>query len=128
MAKKQETLGAAELDVLKVIWEKQPCSVPDVAAVMARSRGVARTTVLTVVQRLHKKGFLKRHKAEGIWLYESTRPKKNVMAGLARQFINTIFEGSSASLVMHLAEGPISDDERRQIRELLDQLDQKKEA
>lgn len=126
MAKKQENVGKAELEVLKVVWDKEPCGVPEVAAVMA-GRGAARTTVLTVMQRLHKKGFLKRYKKDGIWLYESTKPKKAVLGGLARQFINNIFEGSSANLVMHLVEGPIREDEVEQIRAILDQLDEGKE-
>ena len=62
MAEQELSLGDLELEILKIIWERQPCTFPQVADVMAERRGLARTTVLTVMQRLHAKGFLKRRK------------------------------------------------------------------
>ena len=60
MAKGELSLGELELEVLKVIWEQQPCTVQEVAEIMHGRKGLARTTVLTVMQRLHKKKFLRR--------------------------------------------------------------------
>ena len=112
-------MGKAELDVLKIVWERQPCSVQDVTAHLTRNREVARTTVLTVIQRLHKKGFLKRRKVNGLWHYEAVRSRKNVLSSLLRQFINATFEGSKTSLVQHLTEKKLTDQELAQIRMII---------
>ena len=65
MPKRRLSLGELELEVLKVIWERQPCTVQQVAEIVGGKRGSAPTTVLTVMQRLHKKGFLSRRKCRG---------------------------------------------------------------
>lgn len=120
MAKKESTLGQLELEVLKIVWERQGCTVPQAASVLARQKGYARTTILTVMQRLHKKGFVSREKKDGVFHYFPTEQKHTVLGNLARRFVDTIFEGSSASLVQHLAESDVSAEELTQIRDIID--------
>lgn len=114
------TLGQLELDVLKIVWDRQVCTVPEVAEELGRQRGYARTTILTVMQRLHKKGFLDRRKEGGVFRYFPTEKKDDVLGGLLRQFVDSIFEGSSASLVQHLAGGGAAPEELEQIRRIID--------
>ncbi len=52
MTQQNPSLGELELEILKVIWRQQPCTVAQVAQLMASRHGHARTTVLTVIQRL----------------------------------------------------------------------------
>ncbi len=88
MAKKQSHLGELELVVLKAIWEHQPCTVQRIAGMLGKRRGCARTTVLTVMQRLHAKGFLKRRKVGRVFQYSSTEQRSTVMSRLIGQFLD----------------------------------------
>lgn len=116
-----KSLGQLELEVLKIVWDKQGCTVPEAAEGLAKERGYARTTILTVIQRLHKKGFLSRKKESGVYHYYPTAKKKTVLSNLARQFVANMFDGSSASLVQHLTNGDVAPEELRRIRQIIDQ-------
>ncbi|MHC4927373.1 MAG: BlaI/MecI/CopY family transcriptional regulator [Planctomycetota bacterium] len=120
MQEKPQTLGELELEVLKLIWDKQGCTVPQAAHVLTAQKGYARTTILTVIQRLHKKGFLTRKKEGGVFHYYPTKQKSTVLSNLARKFVDTIFEGSPASLIQHLASDAVSAEELTQIRTIID--------
>ena len=126
MPKGETKLGELELEVLKVIWEREPATVPDVAEVMAASRGSAKTTTLTVMQRLHAKGYLKRRKRGGIFHYSTTEKRGRVMSRLVSQFVGTVLDGSALPFVAYLAETKgLSKEQaaalRRIVREVEDQ-------
>ena len=104
MAKREPGLGELELEVMKVVWERQPCSVQEVAEIVGERRGSARTTVLTVMQRLHAKGFLKRRKRQGIYHYSTTAERGKVISGLVGQFVEKVLDGSALPFVAYLAE------------------------
>jgi predicted transcriptional regulator len=104
VGKKRSGLGELELEVLKVIWRHQPCAVQEVADLFHRRRGYARTTVLTVMQRLHKKGFLKRRKVEGVYRYKCTEQRGKVVSRLIEQFVDKVLDGSAAPFVTYLTE------------------------
>ena len=57
-------LSEAQLEIMDVVWEGGEVTVTDVWNVLAGRRQVARNTVLTLMDRLEKKGWLKR-RAEG---------------------------------------------------------------
>jgi predicted transcriptional regulator len=127
MAKKQETLGELELEVMKILWDRGRSSVLQVAENLSRQKGYARTTILTIMQRLHKKGFLKRKKEDGVYRYEPTQKRQQVMGRLLSQFIDRVFDGSSTSLVQQLTGARMSDEELKQIRSIIDKAHQAEE-
>ena len=120
MAKKQENLGELELEVMKILWDRGRSSVLQVAANLSKQKGYARTTILTVMQRLHKKGFLKRKKEDGVYRYEPIQKRQQVMGRLLNQFIDRVFDGSSTSLVQQLTGARMSDEELDQIKAIID--------
>jgi len=104
MAKKPSRLGELELAVLKTIWEHQPCTVQQVANILSKRRGCARTTVLTVMQRLHAKNFLKRRKVGRLFQYVPTEGRNKVMSRLIGQFLDKVLDGSVLPFVTYLTE------------------------
>jgi predicted transcriptional regulator len=104
MGKKRSRLGELELEVLKLIWERQRCSVQEVAEILDKRRGYARTTVLTVMQRLHRKGFLKRVKVGGVFRYSPTEKRTKVVSRLVGQFVDKVLDGSALPFVTYLTE------------------------
>jgi len=104
MTKKRARLGELELAVLKTIWEHQPCTVQQVANILSKRRGCARTTVLTVMQRLHAKNFLKRRKVGRVFHYVPTEGRNKVMSRLIGQFLDKVLDGSALPFVTYLTE------------------------
>jgi predicted transcriptional regulator len=120
MAKTQENLGELELEVMKILWDRGRSSVLQVSAQLSKQKGYARTTILTILQRLHKKGFLKRKKEDGVYRYEPTQKRQQVMGRLLSQFIDRVFDGSSTSLVQQLTGAKMSEEEMDQIKAIID--------
>ena len=104
MAKKESNLGELELLVMKTIWKHQPCTVKQIAKILGKRRGYAKTTVLTVMQRLHAKKFLKRRKVGGLYQYSPTEERGKVISKLIGQFLDKVLDGSPAPFVAYLME------------------------
>ena len=104
MAKKGSNLGELELVVMKTIWEHQPCTVKQIAKILGKRRGCAKTTVLTVMQRLHAKHFLKRRKVGGLYQYSPTEERGRVISKLIGQFLDKVLDGSPTPFVTYLLE------------------------
>ena len=59
-------LGDQELDLLRYVTEHSPITVREAAESYGRDRGLARTTVLTMMERLRSKGYLTRTEVDGV--------------------------------------------------------------
>jgi BlaI family penicillinase repressor len=127
MAKTQENLGELELEVMKILWDRGRSSVLQVSQHLSKQKGYARTTILTILQRLHKKGFLKRKKEDGVYRYEPTQKRQQVMGRLLNQFIDRVFDGSSTSLVQQLTGAKMSEEEMDQIKAIIEKAHQAQE-
>jgi predicted transcriptional regulator len=126
MARRERSVGELELEVLKVIWERQPCTVVEVAEIIGRHRGNAPTTVLTVMQRLHAKGLLKRRKRRGIYHYSTTQDRGKVVGGLIDNFVHKVLDGSPLPFVAHLAEaGSLTEEQAETLRKIMRSLEKK---
>lgn len=97
-------LTAQELELMKIIWQRQPVTVRDVYEVLRQTRKPAYTTVMTMMGILEKKGHLERSKEGRAYVYRSTRPRHQTVAGLVRDFVDKVFDGSAKPLVMNLVE------------------------
>jgi predicted transcriptional regulator len=61
------SLGSLEFELMEILWSDSECSVRDV--VTRLSRPLAYTTVMTTLDRLFKKGLLKRRKSDRAFVY-----------------------------------------------------------
>jgi predicted transcriptional regulator len=120
-----ETLTARELDIMKVVWDTPGATVRDVHRVLSRSRPVAYTTVMTLMNILEHKRYLKRRKVDRAYIYRATKPRTQVLRALVRDFVERVFDGVAQPLRVHLVkEQPISADERRELQRLIDALEE----
>jgi predicted transcriptional regulator len=126
MTKKQKNLGELELLILKTVWDTPDCTVQEIADVVNLQRAVARTTVLTVMQRLQAKGFLKRRKKKGIYRYSPTKERNNVLSGVIGQFVDRMLDGSSAPFLAYMADNEdLTEEQATQLRDIVEQLEEK---
>ena len=78
---KLDSLGELETSVLDLLWSSpSPLSVREVGAKLNRRPALAYTTVLTVLDRLHDKGFVQREKSGRAFLYRPRVLREALMA------------------------------------------------
>jgi predicted transcriptional regulator len=122
MARQLPALGAQELAIMKVVWRLKDVSVREVYETLRERRSVAYTTVMTMMNTLEGKGYLKKALDGRAFRYRPAIPEHRVITGIVREFVERVFDGSAAPLLAHLvAESDLSDDEREELRRLIDE-------
>ncbi|MBW3539940.1 MAG: BlaI/MecI/CopY family transcriptional regulator [Planctomycetes bacterium] len=112
----------AELEILQVLWESGPAALSDICAAIRRQRPVATTTIATTLKVMEQKGLVRRKPGGRRSLWSARVTRATTTSGLVRGLLERIFDGSAHRLVAHLVEtGELSEGERRELRELLEQ-------
>ena len=120
MRQPSKTLTGQELEIMKVVWERQTATVRDVYEALLERRKVAYTTVMTMMKILENKGYLLRKQVDRAYLYRPAQPKNRVIRALVRDFVNRVFNGSAEPLLVHLIEDRrLTPDELDEIRRLV---------
>jgi predicted transcriptional regulator len=124
MARNRETIGREEMQVLRYVADRHPVSVREVADHVAATSGKARTTVLTVMERLREKGYLVRRRKGGVYLYSPKRSQADVLRNLVADFVREALGGSVSPFVAYLAEeANLNDGEVRELARLVADLE-----
>lgn len=119
----QPNIGRAEMEILQYISERHPVTVREVADHVAETKGHVRTTVLNIMERLRKKGYLTRRKAGGLFQYSPSVPKGEFLRNLVRDFVSKALGGSVSPFVAYLAdEARLSDAEIAQLKKVVREL------
>ena len=89
---------------MKVVWARGHATVRDVYEDLLQERKIAYTTVMTMMNVLEKKGHLRKKEEGRSFLYRPTRPQRQVVGSMVREFVQRVFGGSTAPLLAHLVE------------------------
>jgi predicted transcriptional regulator len=117
-------LGELELEVLRFISDNAPCTVRDATDAFAESHGLARTTILTVMERLRKKAYLERVKSEGSFAYSAAHDKGEVLQEIVKEFVERKLGGSLTPFVAYLTDAKgLTPSEVDSLRAMVDDLD-----
>lgn len=117
------SIGDQELALLHYLAEHQPASVGEVAASYGEERGLARSTVLTMMERLRGKGYLKRRHVKGIYRYSTATGPGEAMRSAVGQFVEKTLSGSVSPFVAWMSErASVSDNELAELEALVAQL------
>jgi predicted transcriptional regulator len=109
----------AELGILRVLWDRGPSTVRQVAEALGRESGY--TTVLKLLQIMTDKGLVRRDEAQRTHVYQAAYTQDQTQRQLVSDLLNRAFDGSSAKLVLQaLAARKASPEELAEIRKLLD--------
>ncbi len=103
MAKPLATLGEVEVQILRLVWQNQPCTERLVSDLVQQERAVARTTVLKTLQRLEAKGLLARVADQTPIRFRAVLDEKRVLPSLIDRFVQGVLGGSAGPLVAYLA-------------------------
>jgi BlaI family penicillinase repressor len=113
MRPRSTALTGQELEIMKVIWERERATVRDVYETLLERRKIAYTTVMTMMKILEEKKYLKKTQEDRAYVYHPAKPKNQVIRGMVREFIDRVFNGSAEPLLAHLIE-----DERLEKKDL----------
>ena len=117
-------LTPAQLELMHLVWERGEISAADAHAALSARRPVAPTTVMTLLQRLEKRGWLA-HRVEGrAHVYRAAKDRKRSLGAILRRLRDVAFGGSTESLVASLLDaGDVSADEIRRLKKRLADLE-----
>ncbi len=117
-------LGETEMEVLHHVWHLGTATVANVQQCILRDRTVAYTTVMTVMKKLSDKGYLRYEKDGATYVYSPARSPEDVQRSLVDDLVSKVFKGSALALVQTLVRREdLTDAERREIKDLIDQMD-----
>jgi BlaI family transcriptional regulator, penicillinase repressor len=99
-------LPALELECMKALWALNEATVEEIRAQLFPHRPLAYTTVLTVMDRLARKGVAERRKRGRAHVYTSAVPADSVRDFALQRLVENFFAGSREQLRAHLSEPP----------------------
>ncbi len=111
-----------ELEILKILWDESPLLVRDVRARLESQadRPLAHSSVITMLNIMHRKRFLQRRKQGKSFLFWPTVKKENVAGSMLGDLLSRAFDGSPSAMVLNLLETTELDaDELAEIRKLI---------
>src|ERR1700693_5979782 len=120
MRPKTPTLTEQELEIMKIGWERDRATVRDVYESLLERRKIAYTTVMTMMNILEQKKYLRKSAEDRAYIYRPAKPKNQVIKGMVREFVDRVFNGSAEPLLVHLIEdNQLSEPDLREISRML---------
>lgn len=120
---RKPTVGDQELEVLRFIADHAPISTGEVARQFGEPNNLARGTIIKVMERLHKKGYLTRRQDAGVFEYSPSVPKQELLQNLMQEFVEKTLKGSVSPVVAYLTNSrQVSDAELLELGRLVDEL------
>jgi len=104
-----QTLTELQLVILQVLWDREEATTQDIHAELHVDRGLALTTVATLLSRLEKRGILKHRKDGRQYVYRALVTRPEVRRSKIRELTETLFEGDAAALISHLVRSEETD-------------------
>lgn len=113
-------LSHLQMDVMRILWDRGEASVGEVHAGLQSTRGLATTTVATVLSRLEKDGVVEHRTVGRQFIYRARISEWEVRRSMVRDLIDRVFRGDSTALVGHLLrESDIRPGDLEQVQAIL---------
>lgn len=117
------SVGQEELAVIRFVGEKQPVDGAVIARALGESTGKARTTILTMIERLRQKGLIKRRKVQGRFQYSLKSAANRLQDELIEEFVAKTLGGSTLPFLSYLVrQSELSDEEVAELQRIVGEL------
>jgi BlaI family penicillinase repressor len=121
-------LTEAEWEIMKVVWEKQPCTAGTVQEMLVKSRDWAYSTVKTTMDRMAEKGFLTIERISNLQLFRACVSEVDAKRGELRKMLKRAFDGALTPMMQFLIEHEgLSKEEALQLRKLVNRAKKSKD-
>jgi len=117
----RHVLGDLQLAIMRVLWGAGEATVAQVHQALESDRGLALTTIATMLKKMERKGVVG-HRSEGRqFVYRPTVSEAEVHRSMVSELTERLFDGDAAALVSHLlTEQEIDRDELDAIQRLIE--------
>ena len=120
-------LTEAEWEIMKVVWEKEPCATGTVQESLAQTRSKAYSTVKTTMDRMAEKGYLEIERIRNLQLFKSCISEIDAKRGEFRKMLKRAFDGAMTPMMQFLIEHEgLSKEEASQLRTLVNKAQKRK--
>lgn len=122
-------LTPLQLDVMGVLWVRSEATAAEVTEALAGTRGLAPTTVATLLRRLEKRGLVTHRSAGRQFVYRAAVAEARAREAMVDELAERLFEGSAARLVHHLlARHELAPGDLARVRALIEDREDGREA
>ncbi|MFN0182010.1 MAG: BlaI/MecI/CopY family transcriptional regulator [Gemmatimonadales bacterium] len=91
-----------QLAVMRVLWGRGAATVAEITDELRPSRGLAQTTIATVLSRLEKRGIVGHDAQTRQFVYRALISEPDARGSMVAELTDRLFAGDSAALVSHL--------------------------
>jgi predicted transcriptional regulator len=124
MTPAESTIGEQELALLRHIADTGHVSVAEAVEQFGTTRGLARSTVLTMMERLRRKGYLSRRMTQGVFRYRALSSSADLLKDAVQRFVERNLDGSVSPFLAYLSENAeLSEEERQDLERIVARLD-----
>ena len=117
-------LTELQLAILRVIWDKGEATVQDIWEALHPGRGLAQTTVATMLSRLERRGVVTRRAQARQYHYRAAVTEQEVQHSMVGELTERLFEGDVTALVQHLLQGEdVSPGDIAKIRDMIERVE-----
>lgn len=99
---KEHSLGDLQHAIMRVLWDRGETPVADVHQALLTERGLALTTIATMLSKMEKKGVVTRRMEGRGFLYSPAVSEDAVHQSMVSDLTEQLFDGNAAALVSHL--------------------------
>jgi BlaI family transcriptional regulator, penicillinase repressor len=128
MNQRNQDVTEAELALLQVLWDDGPATIRQLVERVYKQMGTSvYATVQKLLDRLEGKGCVERERGGPVHIFRAAINRDELIGRRLRAVADSLCGGSLSPLLTHLVEGRgLSDQERRELRGLIEKLDRKR--
>ena len=123
----KHTLGELQHAIMQVLWARDEATVAEVHEALFDERGLAPTTIATMLRKMEDKGVVANRVEDRHFVYRATVSEDAVRSTMVSELLDRLFAGDPAALVSHLvADHDIDEAEVERLRTLLENAEARK--
>jgi predicted transcriptional regulator len=124
----KHTLGELQHAIMQVLWTRDEATVAQVHEALFDERGLAPTTIATMLRKMEDKGVVAHRVEDRHFVYQATVSEDAVRSTMVGELLDRLFAGDPAALVSHLvADHDIDEAEVERLRTLLENAEARKD-
>ncbi|HXW97507.1 MAG TPA: BlaI/MecI/CopY family transcriptional regulator [Gemmatimonadales bacterium] len=115
-------LTELQMAIMRVLWDRGQATVAEIHEALKAERGLALTTIATLLSRLEKRGVVAHETRQRQFVYRSLVTEAEVRHSMIHELTERLFDGDLTAMLSHLlSEREISPGDRERIKALLDE-------
>ena len=126
---KTHLLTELQLAIVRLLWEKEEATVVEIWEALHAERGLAQSTLATLLSRLERRGVVTHRAQARQFVYRALITEQDARHSMVSELTERLFEGDVPALVSHLlTEQDMSPGDMKRIRAMLEEVSAKRRA